>query len=126
MFSWLLDADGRDRAILGFRRRPIEFGKRQPTCTAFRRKPLFARLEGITHDSLARRGCGEFVDGARHPIALAVALLRANPVVIGRLWREGVESRSEKGVSPAAVLAQGGFCGLPHVRPCLPPVQDSR
>src|SRR5260370_40457285 len=64
---------------------------------------------------MARGGRGEFVDGARHSIALAIALLRADPIVIGRLWLEVVDAHPENRVSMAVVQPKGRFRGLAQV-----------
>src|SRR5882672_1844936 len=63
------------------------------TATAFR----------VSHQSFTGRGGGELLDGALHPIALATALLRADPVVVGRSWLEALDAHAERRVSLALV-----------------------
>src|SRR6202171_6732941 len=62
----------------------------------------------VTHYSLAKPRCGELFDGALHPIGLAIALLRANPVVVGRLRLEPLPAHAEHAVWVGLGSPDGG------------------
>ena len=57
--------------------------------------PLLWRLWRVSRDSLAGAGCGELVDRALHAVALAIALLRDPPVVIGRPRLQAAHAHAE-------------------------------
>src|SRR2546422_9123172 len=74
-----------------------------------------ASLGPSPHDSLARRGCGERADGALHTVARPIALLRGDPVVVGRPWLEVIETHAEPRVRMALVQPDGGLRGQAQV-----------
>src|SRR3977135_3380710 len=68
--------------------------------------PVGAGLREI-HDPLAGLGRRELLDWALHPIAIAIALLRVDPVVVGRLWLEPHEVHAEYRSSMVMVQPEG-------------------
>src|SRR5258707_15638647 len=66
---------------------------------------LWIRLRRVSHDTLAGAGCGERLDRAFHPIVLAVALLRGNLVVIGRLCLQTRHAHAKNGIGMFSVDA---------------------
>src|SRR5262245_26035196 len=57
----------------------------------------------VMHDSLSGARCGEFADGALHPIALTIALHRSHLVVIGRLRLQSAHAHAENRLRMATV-----------------------
>src|SRR6267142_4145758 len=76
---------------------------------------LRIRLWRMSHDSLARRGCGELTDGALHLITLTIALLGRHRVVVGRLCLETVDAHAERRVRMTLVQPDGRFRRLAQV-----------
>src|SRR5206468_10914358 len=69
----------------------------------------------VSHDSLAGAGCGELVDTALHPIALASDLRRGHLVVIGRLRLQTGHAHAENRLGMAPVDSYGRFRRLAQV-----------
>src|ERR1700730_14919734 len=64
---------------------------------------------------LTRRGCGELVDRALHPIALTTAAHRGYLVVIGRLRLQTVYPHPENRLCMGPVEPDRGFRGLAQI-----------
>src|SRR5258707_1116299 len=75
--------------------------------------------------SLAGAWCGELLDRALHPVGLAIALLRGNPVVVGRPWLEALHAHAEHRVWLALVQPDRRFRRLGQVLGIRPVVHDA-
>src|ERR1700687_74011 len=79
----------------------------------------------VRHYSRTKPRCCELFDGALHPIGLAIALLRANPVVVGRLRLEPLHAHAEHRVWMALVQPDWRFRRLAEVLGIRTVVHDS-
>src|SRR6266550_8462223 len=69
----------------------------------------------VSRYSLAWGGCRELADGALHPIGLAIALLRGDPIVVGRLRLQALHAHAERRVWVTLVQPDGIFRRLAQI-----------